>query len=174
MAGADPPPPPEIGFVKPALEKLGEPLCEVLLLPLDALSLTGVDPARVRVLATFVVGLVVFEALASSQLLPPLLAWPFAARVAAAVTLLAPLAMALGMPFPLGIRVVSARAPELVPWAWAVNGFLSVFSSIFCIVLAMSIGFTRVLLVAALVYGCGFLALTGLATRDTRTKNAAT
>jgi hypothetical protein len=78
------------------------------------------------------------------------------------------------MPFPLGIRVVSARAPELVPWAWAVNGFLSVFSSIFCIVLAMSIGFTRVLLVAALVYACGFLALTGLATRDTRTEDAAT
>ena len=110
----------------------------------------------------------------AAELLPPLLAWPFAARVAAAVALLAPLALALGMPFPLGIRLVSARAPELVPWAWAVNGFLSVFSSIFCIVLAMSIGFTRVLLVAALVYACGFLALTGLATRDTRTEDAAT
>ncbi len=175
----------EIALMQKFVLFLGHPIYAVTVVLTSLLAFAGVGslvagrfeavtPARIRVLAMFVVGLVVLEALASSQLLPPLLAWPFAARVAAAVALLAPLAVALGMPFPLGIRIVSARAPELVPWAWAVNGFLSVFSSIFCIVLAMSIGFTRVLLVAALVYACGFLALTALATRDTRTEDAAT
>ncbi len=175
----------EIALMQKFVLFLGHPIYAVTVVLTSLLAFAGVGslvagrfeavtPARIRVLAMFVVGLVVLEALASSRLLPPLLAWPFAARVAAAVALLAPLAVALGMPFPLGIRIVSARAPELVPWAWAVNGFLSVFSSIFCIVLAMSIGFTRVLLVAALVYACGFLALTALATRDTRTEDAAT
>jgi hypothetical protein len=169
----------EIALMQKLVLFLGHPVYAVTVVLTSLLAFAGVGsllagrleaitPERIRLLAMFVVGLVLLEALASSRLLPPLLAWPFAARVAAAVVMLAPLALALGMPFPLGIRLVSDRAPELVPWAWAVNGFLSVFSSIFCIVLAMSIGFTRVLLVSALVYACGFLALTGLATRNTR------
>jgi hypothetical protein len=173
----------EIALMQKLVLFLGHPVYAVTVVLTSLLAFAGVGsllagrleavtPARIRRLAMFVVGLVLLEALASDQLLQPLLAWPFAARVAAAVVMLAPLGVALGMPFPLGIRVVSARAPELVPWAWAVNGFLSVFSSIFCIVLAMSIGFTRVLLVASLVYACGFLALTGLATRDTGTEDA--
>jgi len=158
----------EIALMQKLVLFLGHPVYAVTVVLTSLLAFAGVGsllagrleaitPARIRLLAMFVVGLVLF-----------------AARVAAAVVMLAPLGVALGMPFPLGIRVVSARAPELVPWAWAINGFLSVFSSIFCIVLAMSIGFTRVLLVAALVYACGFLALTGLATRDTRPQDAAT
>jgi hypothetical protein len=175
----------EIALMQKFVLFLGHPIYALTVVLTSLLAFAGVGslvagrletitPARIRILAMFVVGLVLCETLASSQLLPPLLAWPFAARVAAAVALLAPLAVALGMPFPLGIRVVSARAPELVPWAWAVNGFLSVFSSIFCIVLAMSVGFTRVLLIAALVYAFGFLALARLAARDAPAEDAAT
>jgi hypothetical protein len=57
----------------------------------------------------------------------------------------------------------------LLPWAWAVNGFLSVFSSIFCIVLAMAIGFTNVLLIAAGVYAVGLLAVAPILEEDTPT-----
>ena len=95
--------------------------------------------------------------------LPLRLAWPFPGRVAITIALLAPLAFALGMPFPSGVSVVSVRTPELVPWGWAVNAFLSVFSSIFCILLAMEIGFSEVLIGAALVYAAGFVALASLA-----------
>ncbi len=86
-----------------------------------------------------------------------LIGLPFAARVAFVVVLLAPVGLALGMPFPTGIRRLKEDAPELIPWAWAINGFLSVFSSIFCIVLSMAIGFTKVILIAAAVYAVGFL-----------------
>jgi hypothetical protein len=174
----------EIALMQKLVLFLGHPIYAVTVVLTSLLAFAGlgsllagrfeeVTRQHIRVLAVFVVGLVLCEALASSQLLQPLLAWPFAARVAVSVALLAPLALALGMPFPLGIRVVSTRAPELVPWAWAVNGFLSVFSSIFCIVLAMSIGFSRVLLVAALVYVCGFLAFAGLAARGSPAEDAA-
>ena len=58
-----------------------------------------------------------------------------------------------------GLRIVEANCPALLPWCWAINGFLSVFSSVFCIVTSMIVGFTVVLLLAALIYAIGFLAL---------------
>ena len=78
------------------------------------------------------------------------------------------------MPFPLGVRLLERRAPQLIPWAWAINAFLSVFSSIFCIVLAMAVGFAMVLLLAALVYAAGFAALVSFesATREAVTGSA--
>ncbi len=90
-------------------------------------------------------------------LLPELIGLPFAGRAAVTVALLLPLGIALGMPFPTGIRLIERGAPQLVPWAWAINGFLSVFASIFCILLSMAIGFTNVFLIAAAVYAVGFL-----------------
>ena len=80
-------------------------------------------------------------------------------RVATVVALILPLGLALGVPFPTGMRIVDRNSPELLPWCWAINGFLSVFSSLFCIVLSMSIGFTPVLPLAAGVYALGFSAM---------------
>jgi hypothetical protein len=89
--------------------------------------------------------------------LPHLLGWPLWARIGVVLVFLGPLGLALGMPFPSGLRVLRVNAPDLIPWAWAVNGFLSVFSSIFCIALSMVLGFTQVLYVAAGAYALGFL-----------------
>jgi len=127
----------------------------------ERLALT--TPRRIRGLGLAVIGLLLWVTFAISEILPLLLAWPFPGRVAITIALLAPLAFALGMPFPSGVSVVSVRTPELVPWGWAVNAFLSVFSSIFCILLAMEIGFSAVLIGAALVYAAGFVALASLA-----------
>ena len=65
----------------------------------------------------------------------------------------------LGMPFPTGIRLLEQRCPELMPWGWAINGFLSVFASVFCIVLSMIVGFTWVFVLSAFIYLLGFLAV---------------
>jgi hypothetical protein len=60
---------------------------------------------------------------------------------------------------PSGIRLLAQRAPELVPWAWGVNGAASVLGSVGAIALAMVWGFDQALLVAALLYlaGLGFV-----------------
>ncbi|MEQ8766355.1 MAG: hypothetical protein RL885_20755 [Planctomycetota bacterium] len=87
--------------------------------------------------------------------LEPLLGLPFLLRAGVTALLLAPIGFLLGFPFPLGLRRLDAVAPGLVPWAWAINGFLSVFSATFATVLAMSFGFTVVLGLAALVYALG-------------------
>jgi len=65
---------------------------------------------------------------------------------------IAPLAFAMGHLFPAGLAAVSARAPELVPWAWAVNGVASVVATVAAPLLAMHFGFRWLILLAALCY----------------------
>jgi hypothetical protein len=135
---------------------------------LAASAVREISPRALRVLLGVIVALVLGCVGAIDHLLPQLLGWAFPIRVAAAAALLAPLGLALGMPFPLGIRVLDARYPPLVPWAWAINAFLSVFSSIFCIVLAMVVGFSSVLILAAAVYALGLLTFAPLARATAR------
>lgn len=118
-----------------------------------------VSPGTLLRLVPFVIGALTLEWIAVEYLLPEALAWPMPARITTVVVLIAPLGAALGMPFPLGLRVVEQRAPELLPWAWAINGFLSVLSSVLCIVLAMAVGFEAVFITAAIIYAGGLVAL---------------
>jgi spermidine synthase len=73
-------------------------------------------------------------------------------RATIAVLLVAPLAVAMGMPFPLGLRSLTGKRPDLIPWAWAVNGCASVVSAVLAVVLAMHFGFAAVILSAATLY----------------------
>jgi len=110
-------------------------------------------------IACAIVALVLANALFGEALFAAAGGAGFGVRVVLVIALLAPLGLVLGMPFPLGIRLLNHETPALVPWAWAVNGFLSVFSSIFCVVLAMAFGFANVLWIAAVIYAGGFTAL---------------
>ncbi|MGC9468697.1 MAG: hypothetical protein ACP5HS_08900 [Anaerolineae bacterium] len=80
------------------------------------------------------------------------LALPWAARLGLTVLLLGPIGVLMGMPFPLGLRHLSGEAPGRLPWAWAVNGAMSVVASILSALIALSVGFTLVLLSAAVCY----------------------
>ena len=79
--------------------------------------------------------------------------WPIAARVMAAIALIAPLGFFMGMPFPIGLARCAERAPELVPWAWGINGCASVLSAVLATLLAIQFGFTVVVVLAVLLYG---------------------
>ena len=75
-----------------------------------------------------------------------------ALRASVAVALLAPLGLALGVFFPSGLREVGQHHPDLVPWAWGVNGGASVIGSVLAMVLAISVGFPAVALGALALY----------------------
>lgn len=96
-------------------------------------------------------------ALIYSALLPWLLTQFISAapliKLLTALGLIAPLAFLLGIPFPLGLTKVSSRLPEIVPWAWGINGCASVISPVLATILAMSFGFTVVVLLAVGLYG---------------------
>jgi hypothetical protein len=61
----------------------------------------------------------------------------------------------MGMPLPLGLSLLGRRDPDLIPWAWAVNGCCSVVSPILAMLIALSTGFTVVLLCGAGMYLIG-------------------
>ncbi|HTW66285.1 MAG TPA: hypothetical protein VME17_16790, partial [Bryobacteraceae bacterium] len=48
--------------------------------------------------------------------------------------------------------------PNFIAWAWGVNGVTSVLASIVAIVVAMRVGFTLVVLIAAATYLLGLVA----------------
>jgi hypothetical protein len=62
-------------------------------------------------------------------------------RVLAAVALLFPAGLVMGMAFPLGLKLAAGRARELMPWLWGLNGAASVLASVasVCIALTWSI-----------------------------------
>jgi spermidine synthase len=85
--------------------------------------------------------------------------WPTPLKVFLSLILLAPLAFLMGMPFPLGLRLLSRSRPDLVPWAWGVNGWASVLSALAATLVALHLGFSAVVLTAVALYGLA--ALTG-------------
>ncbi|MCS7178732.1 MAG: hypothetical protein N0A03_05590 [Anaerolineae bacterium] len=99
-----------------------------------------------------VVGVVVLYGLGMPLFSGPLLGLPFGARAAVAALGLAPLGLAMGMPFPRLLGALQEREPALVPWAWGVNGALSVVASVLAALMALSWGFRAVLLAGAAAY----------------------
>jgi spermidine synthase len=95
-------------------------------------------------------------ALAVIAVVAPMTTWamPFArpTRMLVAVVLLLPMGVVLGIPMPTGIRVLSARRPQLIPWAWGMNGALSVVGATLAIFIAMNWGFHMTLVAAAVAY----------------------
>lgn len=79
-------------------------------------------------------------------------AWPLAVRALWGLLGIAPLALAMGMPFPLGLARLARAAPALVPWAWGINGCASVIAAIGALLVAMAIGLRATLLLALALY----------------------
>src|SRR5262249_41354641 len=79
-------------------------------------------------------------------------------RVGVTVVVLAPLGVLMGMFFPSGLQSVGEEAADFVPWAWGINGCLSVYGSVVAILAAMVYGFTATLALGAVAYAGAFLA----------------
>jgi hypothetical protein len=108
----------------------------------------GVAPEAAA--AGCIVVMILLYALVLPALFGRLAVLPQAGRVAATVALVAPLAFWMGMPLPLVIGRLAG--PQLVAWAWGLNGFASVVGAVLATLLAIHLGFNRVLGLAALLY----------------------
>jgi hypothetical protein len=85
--------------------------------------------------------------------------FPLPLKMALLLLFFAPPGMLMGMPFPTGLRILGEADASLIPWAWAINGSLSVLAPLLAVMFAMQIGFSRVLLLGALAYFLAFLVL---------------
>jgi hypothetical protein len=86
-------------------------------------------------------------------LTPMALPAPSLLRMAVAALLVAPLGFLMGIMFPWGIAHLEERSPGLVPWAWGVNGTVSVIAAAAAALLALSFGFSSVVGLGAVAYG---------------------
>lgn len=102
--------------------------------------------------ALAVVALLGVHAVIVPGLLQATLAWAEPLRVVVAMATIAPLAFAMGIPFPTGLRQLAGEKQGVIGWAFGVNGAASVIASILSIVVAMEAGFFVVTMVAAGLY----------------------
>jgi hypothetical protein len=81
---------------------------------------------------------------------------PLPVKIILSFVLLMPAGILMGIPFPLGISLLHAAAPRLIPWSWAVNGCFSVLAPILAVMLALSAGYHMVLFSGAAMYLIAF------------------
>lgn len=84
--------------------------------------------------------------------LPQLLGYQFPVRVMLGIASLAPVSFLMGMPFPVGIRILERTAHGLIAWAWAGNACLTVIGSVLSVIISMSWGFYWAMMIAAVCY----------------------
>jgi hypothetical protein len=142
---------------------LGQPTYSFSLVLFSILLFSGLGSAlSARLPLRAMLLLLVAVVLAYPPLLPRLFAlsmgWGLPLRVLTSVFSLGPVGFLLGIPLPSGIRLLEARAPRWIPWAWAVNGCASVISSILAVMGAISLGSSRVLVAGAVTYAVAWLA----------------
>jgi len=128
----------------------------------------GLTAQRDRNVALAVAALAVIasvQAFALPLVVDALVGAPLPVRVIVSILFVAPLGMCLGIFMPLGLGAVAAltdRADAYVAWAWAVNGFFSVISSVLTTTLSMAWGFNLVLALAVGTYAVAAITLRGL------------
>ena len=125
---------------------------------LGSLLADRVRRVGIALAAAVVVGWCAVALLGLQPFLLATLGLPWLLRAAIVVALVAPVSLALGMPFPLGLARAGAAGGGLLPWAWGLNGAFSVVATPLANLLAVQFGFDRVLLVAALLYVLSYLA----------------
>jgi hypothetical protein len=85
-------------------------------------------------------------------LLLALLDAPTAVKWTVLLAVTAPLSVALGFPFPLGLYLFRGDRSPFLPWAWSLNGSFSVIATPLANVLAVTLGYKIVLAVSIALY----------------------
>jgi spermidine synthase len=160
----------EVAVIQKLTLFLGEPVYSLTVTLFSLLVFTGVgslalagrfraDDRRVWAIPALLVVYLISFRFVATFLVAHFIVYPLTARIVIAALVLSPLGILLGFPFAFGLRVLAEKNPRLLPWAWAINGCLSVVGSILTVIVSMNFGFSAVLAVAAVVYVAAFASL---------------
>ncbi|MGZ4820304.1 MAG: hypothetical protein ACXVZM_01780 [Terriglobales bacterium] len=162
----------EIAFIQRFVLFLGHPtyaltvVIFLMLLASGAGSLLSrrwlADPQQVRTALLLVIVLLLGYVWVLPPLLRTLVGLPFIAKLLVSAVLLVPLGVAMGMPFPSGLRALAGAAPNddnSIEWAWALNAASSVLGSVAAMVVAIQYGLNWTLACGALAYVTALLLL---------------
>ena len=123
----------------------------LLLLASGAGSFAGRRARLGWILGTIVV-LVLLNVLFLPWVLSSAVGLGFVVKLVISVAVLAPLGFVMGMPFPIGLKLLSLSGTATVEWAWAMNAAASVLGSVAAMVIAIHFGLSVTLSCAAFAY----------------------
>lgn len=90
--------------------------------------------------------------LTANGMIQILLSCSMTVKVIAGIAAMAPVAIAMGMFFPLGLSRLGSDTHYLLPWAWAINGAFSVISTPLANILSLTYGTPLIMLAAGGLY----------------------
>lgn len=164
----------EISLIKRFILFLGQPAISVSAVITSLLASAGagslvsgkikrISPKRLFVLSLiFVSVMILIYKFTIQPLLTSLISLSLPIKYITSAVIIAPLGFAMGFPFPSAIRFLDGeRKGGLIPWAWCINGTASVVGSPLSVILALSFGFTWVMMISAGLYLSGLLFILG-------------
>jgi len=169
----------EVAVLQRFVLLLGHPVYSLTVTLFSLLLGTGLGSALSRSLrvshlsrsAAFTLAGIALLGVVATVVVTPLITWAIPlerpARIAVAVVTLVPIGMVLGIPMPAGIQLLRSRAPEIVTWAWGMNGALSVVGATLAIFIAMNWGFRVTFLAGSLAYVVALISLVTATRRGT-------
>jgi hypothetical protein len=104
-----------------------------------------------------IVSLLLLFAFFLSPFLQTITGWSAAAKLVVSFIIITVPSFLMGMPFPTGLRLLSGVEEKNVPWAWGINGCISVISASLAALIAVEAGFKVMMLISALSYLSCFL-----------------
>jgi hypothetical protein len=153
----------EVAMVQKFILFLGHPVYSLTVVLFSLLLFSGLGshlserfkerlaPSLARVIG-IIAAAVAGYTIVLSPIFYALVHFPLSLRIIIAVILISPLGIVMGMPMPVGIRLLARDAPEIIPWAWGLNGAASVTGSVGALAIALLAGFNQALLVGASLY----------------------
>jgi hypothetical protein len=136
---------------------VGHPIYTLSVLLFTLLAFGGIGsalslriPIWLACVAVAVIGGI--EALALPKLVPALLWLPLWGRIMVAILLIAPLGLAMGVPFPRGLRQTGQGSLAAPPFYWGLNGIMSVIGSVTTVFVALMAGFQAAMLMGSVCY----------------------
>ncbi|MCH7773407.1 MAG: UbiD family decarboxylase [Bacteroidetes bacterium] len=105
----------------------------------------------IGIIFLIIISLIIYTIFLSS-LLKTTIIFTLPVKIIFTTLLIAPPAFIMGMPFPLGLRLLSERNESQVPWAWGINGLFSVISVVLATIIAIEMGFVWVMIFATGAY----------------------
>jgi predicted membrane-bound spermidine synthase len=146
---------------------VGHPIYTLSVLLFTLLATSGLGSSISRRVPTAwacitVAALATIGAFALPKIVPMLLPFGQATRIAIAMLLIAPFGLLMGMPFPQGLRKTGHGALPPPPFYWGLNGVMSVLGSVGTVVIALQAGFHVAMVVGSACYLVAAMASTGL------------
>ena len=114
-------------------------------------------PNRIIGIISFIVIALIIYTVFLPSLLKTTIVFTLPVKIIITALLIAPSAFFMGMPFPLGLRMLSLKNEIQVPWAWGINGVFSVISTVLATIIAIELGFVWVMIFAAGAYSLSLL-----------------